>query len=647
MKRAIFLLGAFVSTLSLAAENSKELKLASPGGMHEVVFSQKRISPQVNEICYRVDYRNQPVLEDSRAGLGLDNRIWEMALGVRNLKQPACWMDNLEVDSVAYLPSVDHVWHPFYGERSTVRDAYNAATMYLSKKDGSGYRLNIEVRAYDEGIAFRYFFPEHPKAIFHKVVADLTEYTFPAGTMAWTEQWAQARFEHLPIDDITRPVERALTLELPGGVWAALTDADVDDWCLTKFLASDKKKNTLTSVMYSPVDVVTYYATPWKIIMAADKPGDLLEHNSIIENLNPPCEIADAAAWVKPGKIMRETTITTEGAFATIDFCAAHHIPYMLFDWLWYLPCTSHDGDATKVVDKLDMPRVVAYGKEKGVGIWVYVNQHALMKQARGLFPLLRQWGIVGVKSGFVQYASHRWATWLHDLVRLAAENHLLMNIHDEFRPSGFSRTYPNLLTQEGICGNEEFPDATHNTTLPFTRMINGAADYTICYFDKRLKTTHAHQLAASLIFYSPLQTIFWYDKPSFYQGEPEVEWFENLQTVFDDTKVLDGMPGKNVVMARRKGQEWFVGAMTNNDGSKEEVALDFLDKNQLYLASVYTDGGDRVKTRTQVACSYWLVDASMTMKFDLKPSGGAAIRLVPVKVKDTKGVRKYKGKIL
>lgn len=647
MKRAILLLGAFVSTISLAAENAKELKLASPSGTHEVVFGQRRVSSQVNEICYRVDYKHQPVLEDSRAGLGLDNRIWEMALGVRNLKQPACWMDNLEVDSVVYQPSVDNVWHPLYGERSTVRDAYNAATMYLSKRDGSGYRLNIEVRAYDEGIAFRYFFPEHPKAIFHKVTEDLTEYTFPEGTMAWTEQWAQARFEHLPIDDIKRPVERALTLELPSGSWAALADADVDDWCLTKFVASDKRKNTLTSVMYSPVDVVTYYATPWKVVMAADKPGDLLEHNTIIENLNLPCQIADAATWVNPGKIMRETTITTEGALATIDFCAAHHIPYMLFDWLWYLPCTSHDGDATKVVDKLDMPRVVAYGKEKGVGIWVYVNQHALMKQARELFPILRQWGIVGVKSGFVQYASHRWATWLHDLVRLAAENHLMMNIHDEFRPSGFSRTYPNLLTQEGICGNEEFPDATHNTALPFTRMINGAADYTICYFDKRLKTTHAHQLAASLVFYSPLQTIFWYDKPSFYHGEPEIEWFENLQTVFDESKVLDGAPGKNVTMARRKGQEWFVGAMTNNDGSREEVALDFLDKGRMYLASVYTDGGERVKTRTQVACSYWLVDASMTMKFDLKPSGGAALRLVPVEAKEAKAFRKYKGKIL
>lgn len=158
--------------------------------------------------------------------------------------------------------------------------------------------------------------------------------------------------------------------------------------------------------------------------------------------------------------------------------------------------------------------------------------------------------------------------------------------------------------------------------------MINGAADYTICYFDKRLKTTHAHQLAASLVFYSPLQTIFWYDKPSFYHGEPEVEWFENLQTVFDDTKVLDGTLGKNITMARRKGQEWFLAAMTNNDGSKENVQLSFLDKDKTYLAYIYTDGGKEVKTRTQVKCSYLLVDASRTMKFDLKPSGGAAVRL-------------------
>ena len=625
-------------------DNGLELKLASPNGKQQVSFFQQQIAEGRNELYYQINFEGEPVLEKSRAGLQLDNRIWEMAIGIRKLKQPVCWMDNLEVDSVVYQPMVNTVWHPLYGERSTVVDKYNAGIIYLSKKDGSDYRLNVEVRAYDEGIAFRYYFPEHPKAVFHKVTGDLTEYTFPVGTKAWTEQWAQAFFELKRINDIDKPVERALTVELPNGKWAALTDADVDDWCLTKFVASKDKAHTLTSVMYSPVDIVTYYATPWKVIMTADTPSELLENNDIIVNLNPSCAISDAEDWVKPGKIMRETTISTEGALATIDFCAEHHIPYMLFDWLWYLPCTSHDGDATKVVDKLDMPRVVAYGKQKGVGIWVYVNQHALMKQARELFPLLRQWGIVGVKSGFVQDASHRWATWVHDLVRLAADNHLMMNIHDEFRPSGFSRTYPNLLTQEGICGNEEFPDATHNVTLPFTRMINGAADYTICYFDKRLKTTHAHQLAASLVFYSPLQTIFWYDKPSFYHGEPEMEWFEHLETVFDESHVLEGAPAKNIIMARRKGNQWFVGAMTNNDGSQETIDLSFLKPDQDYVAAVYTDGGDAVKTRTQVACTYWRVNAATQLKFDLKPSGGAALRLTPVSKQEAKKYPRYRG---
>lgn len=569
MKKVKVLVLMFGGVSALWAESEPKMELFSPDGSHYVSFEVRRTASGTNELCYRVDYRGAPVIETSRAGLDMDNRVWEMSLGVRDLEQPGCWMDNMDVDSVTYHPLHDEIWNPLYGERSVVRDHYRSATMYLSKKDGSDYRLNMEVRAYDEGIAFRYFLPEHPKAIFHKVTADLTEYTFPSFSMAWTEQWAQAKFEYLPISSIKHPVERALTVELPGGKWVALVDADVDDWCLTKFVASEKKANTLVSVMYSPVDVVTYCATPWKVIMAADRPGDLLEHNDIIQNLNPACQIVDAAQWVKPGKIMREVTMTTEGAIETVDFCANHHIPYMLFDWKWYMPCGSHDGDATKVVKTLDMPRIVEYAKGKGVGVWLYVNQHALMKQARELFPILHEWGIVGVKSGFVQYASHRWATWLHDLVRLAAESHLLMNIHDEFRPSGFSRTYPNLLTQEGILGNEEFPDATHNTILPFTRMINGAADYTICYYDERLKNTHAHQLAASLVFYSPLQTLFWYDKPSAYRGEPEIEWFENLPTIFDDSKVLSGHPGKGIVMARRKEKEWFVGLLTNNDGAE------------------------------------------------------------------------------
>lgn len=636
LRKCIFPIVLFVFSSSIASSVT-ELRLSSPDGRKEVKFEKPG-----KELKYSVKVDRQEVVLSSRAGVEVDNRTWEMALGKRDLAQPDSWMDLLSVDSISISQPVDTVWTPLYGERSKIKDRYNSATLHMSRKDKSNYRLDVQVRAYDEGIAFRYFFPEHPAAIFHKVVGDLTDYTLPEGTMAWSEEWAQAPFVYQPVDSISMAVERALTMELPSGQWVAILDADNDDWCLTKLRHRDGYKGTLESVMYSPVDIVTYYATPWKIIMTADSPAQLLENNDIVQNLNPPCEIADAETWVKPGKIMRETTISTEGAIKTIDFCADHNIPYMLFDWLWYLPCTSHDGDATKVVDKLDMPYVVDYARKKGIGIWLYVNQHALMKQQRELFPLLKEWGIVGVKSGFVQYASHRWATWLHDMVRYAAKNHLMMNIHDEYRPSGFSRTYPNLLTQEGIHGNEEWPDATHNVTLPFTRMLNGAADYTICYFDKRLKNTHAHQLAASLIFYSPLQTILWYDTPDRYHGELEIEWFENLETVFDDTKVLAGYPGRDIVMARRKGDTWFLGAMTNNEARTEEIALSFLPSDTKWLAHIYTDDPE-IDTATKVKIEKCVVSSNSILKLNLQPKGGAVVRLTPLDNNEANKYNDYK----
>ncbi len=617
MKRTLI---SAMLTLPIIA-SGQTLRLYSPSGNNTVTFSKDG-----KDLTYSVNRNDTPVILPSRAGLNVDNRVWEMALGKRDLKQTDSWMDLLEVDSITYHTPVDTVWHPLYGERSTVSDRYNSATLHMSRHDKSKYRLDVQVRAYDEGIAFRYFFPEHPDAIFHKVNDDLTSYSFPVGTKAWSEQWAQATFDVGPVDSITRPVERALTLQLPDNrSWVALLDADVDDWCLTKYVADPNSQSTLRSVMYSPVDIVTYYATPWKIIMIADSPGELIENNDIVLNLNPPCEINDTD-FIKPGKIMRTPRIDTQLGIQTIDFCAEHNIPYMLYDWQWYMPCTSHDGDATKIVDKLDLHRVIEYGKQKGVGVWLYVNQHALQKQMDELFPLLKQWGVVGVKSGFVQYVSHRWTTWLHDMVRKAAANGLMMNIHDEFRPSGFSRTYPNLLTQEGICGNEEWPDATHNVTLPFTRMINGAADYTICYFDKRLKNTHAHQLAASLVFYSPLQTIFWYDDPSRYHREKEISWFENLATTFDDSKVISGYPGESIVMARRKGDVWFAAAMTNNEASTQTIPLTFLTPGKRYKAYIYTDDMS-VKTATHVGCQERTVVSTDNLSFDLLPKGGVAIR--------------------
>lgn len=189
---------------------------------------------------------------------------------------------------------------------------------------------------------------------------------------------------------------------------------------------------------------------------------------------------------------MREVTLTTEGGKALVDFAVKRNLQYIHFDAGWYGFEYDKASDATTVtldprrnpkIDALNLKEVVAYAKQHGIGVMLYVNQRALQQQLDEILPLYKSWGISGIKFGFVQVGSQVWTKWMHEAVKKCADYGLMVDIHDEYRPTGFSRTYPNLMTQEGIRGNEEFPDATHNVTLPFTRFVAGAADYTICYY--------------------------------------------------------------------------------------------------------------------------------------------------------------------
>jgi alpha-glucosidase len=172
-------------------------------------------------------------------------------------------------------------------------------------------------------------------------------------------------------------------------------------------------------------------------------------------------------------------------------------------------------------------------------------------------------------------------------------------------------------------------PDATHNTVLPFTRYLAGTADYTICYYDPRIKTTHAHQLALAAIYFSPLQTLYWYDKPAMSRDEPELEFWDRIPTTWDDTRVLQGAPGEYVSMARRKGDQWFVGTITGNEARKLKVSLSFLPKGKKYVARVYGDD-PAVPTATKVGIRTLTVDAGTVIDAALLPSGGQAIWLNP-----------------
>lgn len=601
------------------------LNLVSPDGSHSVCV--RHISGNgTQEMVYSVQFEGRDVILSSAMGITVDNRVWEHALG-REYAHRGRWPGSLRYMGKTGI-SRDTVWNNSFGERSAVKDRYNGMILHYGTEDGSGYRLDIEIRAYDEGIAFRYVLPMHPDAIYHRIKADNTGFTFPAGSQAWCTSWAQGPYELRPLEGWEEDMERPLTVRISEDLYAAVGEAGVIDFPRGKLRLDESGENTVVmSLNDDGTDIVTPYCMPWRVIMAADRLGDLVENNDIFLNLNEASAIADET-WIRPGKIMRETKLTTENAFAVIDFCSRHSIDYILFDWLWYGPAFDFSSDATEVVAPIDMEAVIRYGKRKGVGVWLYVNQHALQRQGEEVFRTFEEWGVAGVKFGFVQFCNQHWASWLHHMVRLAAEHHLMVNIHDEYRPTGYSRTYPNLLTQEGIRGNEEFPPARHNTVLPFTRMLCGAGDYTVCYFDGRLKNTHAHQLALPVIFFSPLQTLYWYDSPSVVQEVPELAFFDDIPVVWDDTKVLDDSVGEHVAIARRSGDDWYVGIIAADNACTVCINTDFLDDGK-YVLETYTDD-ESAETLTGVRCGAYIIDAGDKLDFRLAPCGGAALKLYP-----------------
>ncbi len=611
----------------LSINDKTRATVSSPDKSLKVEFYQKQDDEGKRVMYYTVKYKEQSIIKESVLDIQLDNHLSESAMALKVDKHKR-WCENLVIKKIITY-SNDTSWKPVSGERSEVTNHYNAIDIKMVKDDNPIYRIDVQIRAYNEGIALRYFFPENAKGTYYRITSENTEFSLPEGTKAWFTSWAQGPYKLLPLANWPDEGERPLTLKLSNGLYACLAEAAMVDYARTKFKLSETKKNTIVTSMYTPADLISPFATPWRIIMVAEKPGDLIENDDIILNVNEPSKIKNVS-WIKPGKIMRVMMQTTQDAKQNIDFAVQDHLQYVLFDAGWYGAPFSFSSDATTVAKPdLDLPYIIQYAKEKGIGVWLYVNLQGLYAQSDSLFKVYHQWGVKGVKFGFVQVGSHRWTTWIEDMFKKAADNQIMVNVHDDWRPTGEQRTWPNLMTAEGIRGNEEMPDATHNTIVPFTRYIAGPADYTICYFDKRIKTTHAHQLALAAIYYSPIQTLFWYDKPSDDDNEPELQFWKKIPTTWDETKVIQGEPGKYITTARRKGNDWFVGTITNDDARTLKLPFDFLQKGKKYMATFYSDDST-MTTKTKVRISQKLVDASTVINMNLIASGGEAIWLTP-----------------
>lgn len=614
--------------------------LQSPDGKYNFVFEQKD-----GRLTYRLDYAAKQVIEEGELGVNIDNHLVESAMGIP-VDNSKVWTQGMEVINVERTAK-DDTWNPIYGEYSSIRDHYNEMVIHLMKggnHDNSNngydkrqqYLFDIIVRAYDEGVAIRYHFPEATNGLFMHITDDLTSFRMAPGAEAYHFAWAQSHSNKVKLlkseTAWKNEAERPLVLHLANGLYAAIGEAALSDFVRGKLKL--KADNELQMSMFQSADIITAYDMPWRFIMVGEKAIDLINNKQMVLNLNAPCQIVDAKEWIRPGKAFRVCRLDKKTLYEGVDFCVDRGLQYIELDAGWYGPEMKMSSSALKVADNrdFDMAELCAYAKSKGIGVWVYVNQRALYQELDKILPLYQKWGICGIKFGFVQIGSQEWTTWLHNAVKKCADYHIMVDIHDEYRPTGWSRTYPNLMTQEGIGGNEEMPAADHNVILPFTRFLCGPADYTPCYFNGRVKNTKAHQLAMPVVYYSPITFLYWYDLPNAYKGEKELDFWKHCPTVWDESKALEGEIGEYIVQARRSGNDWFVGAM--NGLQARDIILntaDFLQKGKKYRVEIYNDNPS-LQTRTKVSSTLVNVKAGKQLKLHLQASGGAALRFIPVK---------------
>ncbi|MGJ8723915.1 MAG: glycoside hydrolase family 97 N-terminal domain-containing protein [Roseibacillus sp.] len=608
------LLSSFALALFASQAQSASQVTSPDGNLTATISLNEKGAPH-----YSVSYKGQPLLTESPLGLSLKDA-------------PA--LDQGFALTSAKTSTNDTTWTPFAGENNTVRDHYNQLSIGLSQRE-TAQKLNLTFRAFDEGLAFAYEIPKQDQFTDFTITKELTEFHFLTDHFCWDTKDPQEHYQRIPLSKIDKGCKRPLVVEVSGGPYLAIGEARMVDYSRFSF-QNASAPHSLALKLDSVVTATAPYSTPWRYLMIGDTPGQLIENNHLVPNLNDPCAIADPS-WIRPGKAIR-SELSTKDCLATIDWIKKMNATYLLIDAGWYGNEMKNESDATTVtVDPnrecgpFDLQKIIDYGKKHDVGVILYVNRRALEKQLDDLLPLFQEWGVAGIKFGFVNTGPQEWTKWLHESVQKCAEYEIVVDIHDDYRPTGWSRTYPNLLTQEGVRGNEEMPDAENNLILPFTRYLCGPADYTVCYYSGRLQTTRAHQLAASIVYFSPLQLLFWYDGPDKYKGEPELDIFKHVHTTWDETKIVQGQIGQYITAARRKDEQWFIGSMNAGERRQLEIPLTFLKPGVTYTASINSDSSPEGEVRTKVKHETQTVTSQTVLSADMADNGGQAILLTPL----------------
>jgi alpha-glucosidase len=554
-----------------------------------------------------------------------------------------------------------------------VRDHYNALRVDLAEDNFRRRKLAIEARAYDDGVAFRYLLPdqspirefrETQEATEFRISRDATTYALVLPhyrTMYESEYLKLNASAFANANGLSTKVLIGLPLlmQVPGVGWMAITEADLrgnsamylvnpsSDWGGHRFESrlapGDDPDIAVTGTLP--------HHSAWRVLLIGDEPGTLVESN-IITSLNPESEVKDTS-WIHSGLTAWDWWSGSLGpdgrpAFTTatmkyyVDFAAQSGFPYMLVDAGWSVP-----DDITKMNGRVDIPELVRYAASKNVKIWIWLAYREVDSQMEEAFPLYEKWGVAGLKVDFVERDDQRGIDFYYRAAQKAAEHHLMLDFHGATKPTGISRTYPNVLGYEAVLGMEqsrvgERDNPGHRVTLPFTRMLAGPMDYTPGGFDNATEAefvarsprpmvmgTRSAQLAMYVVYEAPFQMVS--DTPKAYQDQPAFEFIEHAPATWDETKVLDGLPGEFITVARRKGDEWFLGSMTNWSGRELEVPLTFLGSGR-FTAEIYADAPDAAQYPKSVSVRKQTVDSGSQLAIKMAAGGGYAVRFIPVK---------------
>ncbi|MBI4625471.1 MAG: glycoside hydrolase family 97 catalytic domain-containing protein [Verrucomicrobia bacterium] len=633
--------------------------LSSPDGRIKVDVGLDAGSPQ-----WRLTHDGNPLIE--RGALGLE-------LAVDSFRGPF-------VFERAERKANDSTWRPLWGNLSEVRDHYNELTVTLREAREGGRRFQIVLRAYNEGVACRYVIPTRSGFDRVTITRRLTEYRFGDDRPIYHNR----KYEYGTVTIATMSKsEGCVTIDAGGGRFVALTDADRADFSQTAWMGKKDAKNTLVGSLTSPAEGKTPFQTSWEVVIVGENAAKLYEHRHVVENVNPPCAIADPS-WIRPGEAIsqvRNVQRVTAEVKALMDFASAHHIEYVEIDHSWcgaetkwtpeeiaffaankskfwddkpewrnnvggnpmaaakgWVPFRPKADSGGNFVD-LDVAEVAAYGKRLPfpVGLCLYVRGAVLREfggehPAEEVFSVYQRWGVAGIKLGFVPNGSQKNERAVAAVVRKAADNRLIVNIHDGYYPSGLSRTYPNLMNVEGVAGDESEHSipadmkSRHDVMLPFTRCLMGPVDYTPEMF--KSAKTHAHQVAMLGVFHG---------RPSIRggmkqwspggAGGDENEFVNKLPGLFDEMKVVTDL-GKYVTVARRRGDTWFVASMADGQPRSYALPLEFLRAGVTYHASIYAD----TPGKPQTMHTNQVVSSTSVAQIVMQPNGGHLMILEPAR---------------